>query len=587
MRTAASLVGVVACTTAVATEKWIPRPALGTEWIGLEKHTPATDQVQRLCDKYPAFHTCAKITAAVDAHIVHLLAQPDVDFAIVNLTIPAPGATFDFDFEFDGERHRVALRPAQDPSLAIALFCRAHPHIGMHQCDALRQHAFRAAVFTFDESSTPHYFRSMRPSQLVPISQRAYFEIDRPLDDARFYFNMDTTPSFAGALDADEPVYVKAYVAPAAGPSMVVLANASTPLHAVFFTLVDPSISLEIVQGDRLRLHLHGIDPHDTRQRICLYDNSATSFNCLAKAALIQAITTNSLNVTVDLPLLVTGRVAGLVVNEYNKVVCISSTLSIPHPTATTTTTDTSLLFMPPRRDPNRLAHNMPSLDIFFDHEWGLFSQNGEDGILQHLFHRVVPPSTMYYVEFGAEDGHECNTRFLRQVDGWTGLLLDGSHANASINLHQAWISPNNIVSLLDTHAVPHDLDLLSVDIDFNDYYVLEAILRADYTPRVVVVEVNSHFDDARVVTYDAHGWDGVSNYFGATPKAFCHLLAPAYTLVYCESHGVNCFFVRADLWPSTADCHDVANAVHRWPNFFGKGWAYPDPATTAWRILT
>ena len=99
------------------------------------------------------------------------------------------------------------------------------------------------------------------------------------------------------------------------------------------------------------------------------------------------------------------------------------------------------------------------------------------------------------FVEFGVEDGtRECNTIQLRQRHGWTGLLLDGSHHNATINLHQAFITAENINSLFDQHEVPTDLDLLSVDIDFNDYWVLRSILqRGKHRPRVIVVEVNSH----------------------------------------------------------------------------------------------
>lgn len=54
----------------------------------------------------------------------------------------------------------------------------------------------------------------------------------------------------------------------------------------------------------------------------------------------------------------------------------------------------------------------------------------------------------------------------LREHSGWSGLLLDGSHSNSSINLHRTVVDVETIISTFEMHSVPKDLGLLSVDID-------------------------------------------------------------------------------------------------------------------------
>lgn len=96
---------------------------------------------------------------------------------------------------------------------------------------------------------------------------------------------------------------------------------------------------------------------------------------------------------------------------------------------------------------------------------------------------------------------------------------------------------------------MPKSFDLLSIDIDFNDYWVWKSIV--DYSPRVVVIEFNSSIppNESKVVPYDPNAqWDG-TNFFGASLLALKHLgLEKGYTLVGCDSNGVNAFFCKSDL---------------------------------------
>lgn len=138
-------------------------------------------------------------------------------------------------------------------------------------------------------------------------------------------------------------------------------------------------------------------------------------------------------------------------------------------------------------------------------------------------------------------------------------------------------------MDLFVKHGVPAEFDLLSIDVDFNDYWIWRAIEQHRYRPRVVLVEVNSHIpaNDNRTVRYDPnHGQSGtvLTTYFGASVGAMATLGASkGYTLLYCESHGVNCFFVRRDLLPASLPAGLTAAALYRPPNYKGVGERHPE----------
>lgn len=178
-----------------------------------------------------------------------------------------------------------------------------------------------------------------------------------------------------------------------------------------------------------------------------------------------------------------------------------------------------------------------------------IYSQHGEDGVLLNFF-KLIGTTNKYFVEFGTDSGDECNTRVFREKEGWNGLLMDGGHENPSINLKKEFITAENIVSLFQKYHVPEEFDLLSIDIDMNDFHVWKALLPF-YRPRVVVIEYNAThlpFED-KVVNYDPNArWDG-TNYFGASVLAFYNLGKKYdYSLVYAEKSGTNLFFIHNDV---------------------------------------
>jgi hypothetical protein len=213
------------------------------------------------------------------------------------------------------------------------------------------------------------------------------------------------------------------------------------------------------------------------------------------------------------------------------------------------------------------LIRTMPppeQVEALSEVEFCVSSQWGEDGIIQFLI-RNVSIGKKFFVEFGVENYREANTRFLLQNNNWKGLVFDGDPGNIERILQQdiswrhdltaksAFITRENINSLLSGNGAIGDLGLLSIDIDGNDYWVWESITSAN--PRIVIVEYNSLFGPNATVSvpYDPSFVRSNAHfsclYFGASLGAFCHLAdRKGYIFVGTNSAGSNAFFVRRDV---------------------------------------
>jgi len=208
-------------------------------------------------------------------------------------------------------------------------------------------------------------------------------------------------------------------------------------------------------------------------------------------------------------------------------------------------------------------------------YEKKIYSQNGEDGITLEIIKRLYKNNKKqkYYVEFGTQDATECNTRILRDKNDWNGLLMDGSNENKSINLNKEFITKENIIDLFKKYKVPKHFELLSIDIDFNDYYVLNQIIK-NYTMDIVICEYNAYFRPYEdfVVKYKSNGYWNGSNYFGASLLAYKKLLNKYnYSLVYTEKEGVNAFFIHNDLIKNKFINVDKIFKLYNTPKY-GKG---------------
>ena len=198
------------------------------------------------------------------------------------------------------------------------------------------------------------------------------------------------------------------------------------------------------------------------------------------------------------------------------------------------------------------------------DYEFKVYSQWGEDGIIDYLMRKVDIKKNIF-VEFGVENYLESNTRYLLVNKNWSGLVIDGDPANVSFikadpiywrqNLKAdcAFITKENINELLKRNGLTGDIGLLSIDLDGNDYWVWREI--EVISPRIVVIEYNYRFgaDKAVTIPYDANFVRQKAHYsmiyFGASLKALVNLgKKKGYSFVGCNKNGINAFFVRTDV---------------------------------------
>ncbi|MBW8751448.1 MAG: hypothetical protein JF565_08485 [Propionibacteriales bacterium] len=214
------------------------------------------------------------------------------------------------------------------------------------------------------------------------------------------------------------------------------------------------------------------------------------------------------------------------------------------------------------------LMDTRPPVDRLEEVEFSIFSQFGEDGILQYLLRHVKVPDTTF-VEVGVGSYRESNTRFLVENNNWRGIAVNGddSHARFILGSKLAWrydvepvqafVTRDNIDQLIRDNGFTGEIGLLSIDVDGVDYWLWNAV--TEVTPAIVVMEFNALFgpDAAVTVPYDANFVDAEAHYsrayFGASLGALAHLgKERGYRLVGCSSNAANAFFVHNNLADST-----------------------------------
>lgn len=200
--------------------------------------------------------------------------------------------------------------------------------------------------------------------------------------------------------------------------------------------------------------------------------------------------------------------------------------------------------------------------------EFGGFSQNGEDGVIEVL-RRHLQGGRRTYLEIGAADGLENNTAWLAVAERWSGLMVEGDPrlaTRAARNVRPQSIGAEVLQLFVERDSAPRILaaagdpapDVLSVDIDGNDLHVAEALLAAGCRPGILVVEYNAVFGPERSVTvpyqpgFVATRAHPTGLWYGASVAAWRRLLAPrGYRFVTVEQNGVNAFFADERRFPA------------------------------------
>ena len=194
--------------------------------------------------------------------------------------------------------------------------------------------------------------------------------------------------------------------------------------------------------------------------------------------------------------------------------------------------------------------------DNFKNSEFKVYSKHGGDGIIAYIFSKIGVTNRTF-VEIGVEDGRECNTANLSRNFGWPGLMIDANEKwvksaeeffkDYKVKVIHSFVTAENINQTLRGG----EIDLVSIDIDGNDYWVWKAI--DGVNPRVVVLEYNSSFGLHSITQkyMPTHKFNPEEHplFFGASLPALVKLSKnKGYILVACDTHGHDAFFVRHDV---------------------------------------
>lgn len=212
----------------------------------------------------------------------------------------------------------------------------------------------------------------------------------------------------------------------------------------------------------------------------------------------------------------------------------------------------------------NLFVYENRQFDLW-DFEFQVFSQWGEDGILNHLCN-VLDLFKPVAVEIGAGSFKECNTRFLAHYRNSSLYLIDASPTinETFSNLDVQWktssrcenifVTSKNINQILfRARNFVGEIDIISIDIDGNDYWILKEI--KEYNFSVVVLEYNSIFGSEKsvAVPYKEDFRRGEAHYthlyYGASLKAYVDLLeSKGYQFIGTNRPGTNAFFVQTKM---------------------------------------
>lgn len=186
-----------------------------------------------------------------------------------------------------------------------------------------------------------------------------------------------------------------------------------------------------------------------------------------------------------------------------------------------------------------------------------IYSQQGEDGIIEHIFSKIGVTNKIA-VEIGVAanwngpKGSECNTYNLA-MNGWKTFWFDIMDVDVkpdNCTFVKGMLTADNVLEVFRQQQIPIEFDLLSIDIDGNDYHIREQL--EIYRPRVCIQEYNGCYDSNTEYIMPRND-DYVCNdkLFGASLLSmYNQAQRQGYDLVYCDQRGVNAFFVRKDINP-------------------------------------
>ena len=188
-----------------------------------------------------------------------------------------------------------------------------------------------------------------------------------------------------------------------------------------------------------------------------------------------------------------------------------------------------------------------------------VFSQLDEDGILNEIFKRIETTNKKF-LEFGVNRSNN-NTTFLL-LNGWTGGWLEASNSQVirikkkyevllkknKLRIYKKKITAENINKIIKSINFKGVIDLLSIDIDGNEVYLLNKL--SQIKPRVIIVEYNAKFPPPirKCIKYDPKFIWKYDDYINASLQLLVDNLKKEYALVGCNISGINAFFIKKEL---------------------------------------
>lgn len=206
---------------------------------------------------------------------------------------------------------------------------------------------------------------------------------------------------------------------------------------------------------------------------------------------------------------------------------------------------------------------------VSFDKLRQIHSQNYDEDLILSEIIRKLKITTGNAVELMGGDGIECNISRLALI-GWNCIIYDGNQnkiqkgtnfwsdfpSNFRPTLINAWITRENVYDLIKTHlpGALIDIDVLSLDMDGMDYWVLKTLYEAGLRPKVLILEIQEMWTDQECLTleYNPNFYTNRPEESGCSLLSFMKLLENDYKLIACISKGFNVFLVRKDLDPDS-----------------------------------
>jgi hypothetical protein len=173
------------------------------------------------------------------------------------------------------------------------------------------------------------------------------------------------------------------------------------------------------------------------------------------------------------------------------------------------------------------------------------YAQNGEEAIIEYILTNIG--TNKYLVDLGAKDGYSLsNTRYFVE-NGYECLMIDSdSEAGETKEVKKHKLFSGNVIPLLKTYKCPKVFDMLDIDLDGTDYWILKNVLE-NYSPLLILAEFNASIPMGRSVTIPNESefeWSG-DNFFGFSFSAGQKLAEEfGYTIVHQENN-MNLFMVK------------------------------------------